>query len=112
MPEGDRGKPVDADVHMRGRFGGPGHVEWATARRARADEDRVVALGEQLAHRVHLVVAELDAAKEAGLAVEQMADLMGNETTSNTGENYRQYYGKSYEEYWDKNVAPPPGGTP
>ena len=45
-------------------------------------------------------------------AVDQMANLMGNENTSNTGENYRQYYGKGYKAYWDKNVAPPAGGTP
>lgn len=39
-------------------------------------------------------------------AVSQMADLMGNEVTSNTGENYRDYYGKPYAEYWDEHVAP------
>ena len=39
-------------------------------------------------------------------ATDQMATLMGNETTSNTHENYRQYYGHSYENFWDTNVAP------
>lgn len=42
-------------------------------------------------------------------AINQMADLMGNETTSNTGENYRDYYGKTYANYWDENVAPERG---
>lgn len=39
-------------------------------------------------------------------AIDQMADLMGNETTSTTGENYRDYYGQTYEDYWDEHVAP------
>jgi hypothetical protein len=40
-----------------------------------------------------------------------MATLMGNESTSNTGENYKQYYGKTYREHWDK-THPPAGGKP
>jgi len=43
-------------------------------------------------------------------AVDQMGNLMGNERTSTTGENYRQYYGKPYEKHWDKNIAPARGG--
>jgi hypothetical protein len=39
-------------------------------------------------------------------AIDQMANLMGNETTSNTHENYRTYYGHTYENFWDTNVAP------
>lgn len=42
-------------------------------------------------------------------AVSQMADLMGNETTSNTHEPYRDYYGKPFERYWDDHVAPTRG---
>jgi hypothetical protein len=30
----------------------------------------------------------------------KMGQLFGNETTSNTGENYRTYYGKTYEQQW------------
>jgi hypothetical protein len=33
-------------------------------------------------------------------AYDQMGQLFGNETTSNTGENYRTYYGKKYERDW------------
>jgi WXG100 family type VII secretion target len=44
-------------------------------------------------------------------AIERMANLMGNESTSNTNENYRAYYGHTYEDFWDTNVAPA-GGTP
>jgi hypothetical protein len=33
-------------------------------------------------------------------AIDQMAQLFGNETTSNTGENYRDYYGHEYERQW------------
>lgn len=40
-------------------------------------------------------------------AIEQMANLMGNESTSTTGQNYRQYYGRSYEQYWDTNIGVP-----
>jgi WXG100 family type VII secretion target len=39
-------------------------------------------------------------------AVDQMAGLMGNEETSTSGENYKKYYGQTYEDWWDKNVAP------
>jgi hypothetical protein len=33
-------------------------------------------------------------------AIDQMGQLFANETTSNTGENYRVYYGKEYERQW------------
>lgn len=42
-------------------------------------------------------------------AIDQMADLMGNETTSNTHQPYREYYGQSYADYWDEHVAPERG---
>ena len=45
VAEGDRGQPVDADVDVRGGFLAAGDVEVAPARRAGADEDRVVAFG-------------------------------------------------------------------
>ena len=49
VTERDRRQPVDADVDVRGRFAAAGNVEVAAARRAAADEDRVVAFGEQRA---------------------------------------------------------------
>lgn len=39
-------------------------------------------------------------------AIDKMATLMGNETTSTTGENYKDYYGNTYENHWDNNIAP------
>jgi hypothetical protein len=39
-------------------------------------------------------------------AIDQMGNLMGNESTSITGQNYRQYYGRTYENFWDTRVAP------
>jgi hypothetical protein len=51
MPERDRREPVDADVDLRGRLAAPGNLEVAPARRAAADEDRVVAFVEQRLHR-------------------------------------------------------------
>jgi hypothetical protein len=47
VAERDRGQPVDADVDVGGGFLAAGHVEVAAARRAGADEDGVVALGQQ-----------------------------------------------------------------
>ncbi len=44
-------------------------------------------------------------------AIDQMANLMGNETTSTTHENYRTYYGHTYENHWDTHVAPTRRGT-
>jgi type VI secretion system secreted protein VgrG len=48
-------------------------------------------------------------------AIDQMGTLIGNETTSNTGENYKVYYGKTYQTEWDRlnpPATPPAGGTP
>lgn len=43
-------------------------------------------------------------------AVSQMADLMANEVTSGEdGKPYPEYYGESYEDYWDRNIAPERG---
>ena len=43
--------------------------------------------------------------------VDLMADVMANESTSTTNQNYRDYYGQSYKDFWDQNVAPA-GGPP
>jgi len=43
--------------------------------------------------------------------VDLMADVMANESTSTTNQNYRDYYGQSYKDYWDQHVAPA-GGPP
>jgi hypothetical protein len=43
-------------------------------------------------------------------AIDQMADLMANETTGNTHQPYPEYYGKPFADYWDAHVAP--GRTP
>jgi len=53
---------------------------------------------------------------KAGLATRQqtvdlMADVMANESTSTTNQNYRDYYGQSYKDYWDQHAAPA-GGPP
>src|SRR5690606_12673965 len=72
VPEGHRREPVDADVDVRGRLPPAGQVEVAPARRAAADEDRVVAFVEQRLHRVDAGAgAEIDAEVEhvAGLLV-------------------------------------------
>ena len=53
-----------------GRFLAAGNVEVAAARRAAADEDRVVALVEQRLHAVHAL-----ARAQLGLQVEDVADL-------------------------------------
>ena len=38
-------------------------------------------------------------------AIDRNANLMGKETTSGTNQNYRKYYGESYEKYWDSKAA-------
>src|ERR1039458_1486467 len=53
MPEGDAGEPVDADVDVLGRFLASRNIDVAAARRARPDEYRVIALGQQGLHAVH-----------------------------------------------------------
>ena len=62
MAERHRGQPVDADVDIGGGFLAAGNVELAAARRAGADEDRVVVFAEQLLQAVDALTAlELDA---------------------------------------------------
>ena len=63
-------EPVDADVNVRRAFLAPGNVEVAAARRAGADENRVVVFGEQRFQAVDaLARAEIDA------EVEDVADF-------------------------------------
>ena len=70
-PNETDGQPVDADMDVGGGFLAAGDVEVAAARRAGADEDRVVALGEQRLQAVDALAAdELDA------EVEDVADLL------------------------------------
>src|SRR3989441_4727362 len=71
VAEGDRGQPVDADVDVLRRFLAAGDVEVAAARGARADEDRVVILREQLLH-----AADLRSALEIDAEVEDVADFL------------------------------------
>ena len=62
MAERHAGEPVDADMDIGGGFLAAGNVELAAARRAGADEDRVVVLGQQLLQAVDAMAAfELDA---------------------------------------------------
>ena len=64
-------EPVDADVDVRCRLPAARDVEVAAARRAGADEDRVVAFGEQRLEAVDaLPAAEIDA------EVEDVADFL------------------------------------
>ena len=65
VAERDRGQPVDADMDVLGRFLAAGNVEVAAARRAGADEDRVVVFGQQRLHAVDaFAAAEFDAEVE------------------------------------------------
>ena len=65
VAERDRGQPVDADMDVGGRFLAARDVEVAAARRAGADEDRVVALGQQRLQAVDaLAEPHLDAEVE------------------------------------------------
>src|SRR5262249_44584406 len=50
VTERDAGEPVDADMDVACRFLAAGNVELAAARRAAADEDRIIVFGEQLLH--------------------------------------------------------------
>ena len=73
VAERDGRQPVDADVDVLRRFLAAGNVELAAARRAGADEDRVVVLRQQLLQAVDAVAAlELDAEVEdvVGLLVD------------------------------------------
>ena len=71
VPEGDVGEPVDAEMNVRGGFRAAGHVEIATARRAGADEDRVIALVD---HALEAVDARSMA--EVHAEVEHVAHLL------------------------------------
>jgi WXG100 family type VII secretion target len=39
-------------------------------------------------------------------ALEKMTGIIADDLTSTTGETNRQYYAKTYEDYWDKHIAP------
>src|SRR6266446_6671554 len=71
VAEGNGGQPVDADVDVLRRFPAPRNVEIAPARRARADEDRVVVLRKQLLH-----ARDLRAALELDAEIEDIADFL------------------------------------
>ena len=72
VAEGDAGEPVDADMDIGGGFLAAGNVEVAAARRAGADEHRVVALVEQRLQAADVLAeAGLDAAH-----VDDVADLL------------------------------------
>src|SRR5262249_37011770 len=61
VAERNAGEPVDADVDIGGGFLAAGNIEFAAARRARADKDRIVVVGKQLLHAVDARAAfELD----------------------------------------------------
>ena len=64
VAEGHRGQPVDADVDVLRALFAPRDIEVAAARRAGADEDRVVALGHQRLHRIDFSLLERDAEVE------------------------------------------------
>ncbi len=73
MAERNRGQPFDADMDIGGCFLAAGDVQFAAARRAGADEDRVILLVEQLLQAVDAMAAlELDAEAQdvAGLFVD------------------------------------------
>src|SRR5262249_45277477 len=77
VAEGHRRQPVDADVDVRRGLLAAGDLQVAAPWRARADEDRVPAFGEQTPQRLDaLAAAELDAEAEdvAALLVD---DLLG-----------------------------------
>src|SRR5581483_1331653 len=66
------GEPVDADMDVAGCLFPAGNVELAAARRAGADEDRIIFLSKQRLHALDAVAAlELDAETQdvAGLLV-------------------------------------------
>src|SRR6185503_19849520 len=65
MAERDRRQPFDADVDVGGRFLAAGDLELAAARRAGADEDRVVVFAKQLLQAVDaMTTLEVDAEVE------------------------------------------------
>src|SRR3989441_2423926 len=71
VAEGNRRQPVDSDMDVLRRFPAPRNVEIAPARRARADEDRVVVLSEQLLH-----ARDLRAALELDAEIQDVAHLL------------------------------------
>ena len=73
VAERDAGQPVDADMDVGGGFLAAGNVEIAAARRAGADEDRVVAFGQQRLQAVD-ALAEVHHGAEAGDVADFLVD--------------------------------------
>jgi hypothetical protein len=69
MPEGHAREPVDADVDVRRALLASRNLEVAAARRARADEDGVVAFGHQRLHGIDPAMLEVHA------EIEDVVDL-------------------------------------
>src|SRR5690606_28994185 len=72
-----RGQPVDADVDVRGGLLAARQVEVAPARRAAADEYRIVALREQRAHRIDAPAGDQVHAEVEDVAGFLVDDLLG-----------------------------------
>src|ERR1019366_7275058 len=93
MPEGDAGEPIDADVNVLGPFLAPRDVDVAAARRARTDEYRVVAFGQQGLHAVHaLAGAKLDAESE-DVADFLVYDFLGQAKSWDLAANHAARFG-------------------
>src|SRR5690606_40831738 len=69
--EVDVGQPIQADVDVGRALPATGQVEVASARRAAADEDRVVTFGQQRLHRIDPAPAD-----ELHAQVEDVAALL------------------------------------
>jgi hypothetical protein len=91
---------VNVDQHLRDE--GAANFENCVAREqilAKGGPDIGVAGTQQAQYLA--IYADFKAGKiTKDQAIDQMGQLFGNETTSNTGENYRDYYGKKYETDW------------
>src|ERR1700740_3214170 len=69
MAERDAREPIDADMDILGGFLAAGNVEIAAARRAAADKDRIIILGQQRFEAVDALTAnKFDAEIENVLA--------------------------------------------
>lgn len=99
---------IDLNVQEQLRNEGIAQLNAATARDEiqRAGGPNVGIPGSQTA-AYQQVYGDLQAGRiTRAQAIDRMTNLMGNETTSTTNQNYRQYYGQTYRNHWDTNVAP------